>query len=131
MDNKNSLDFMKRAFAVSASAGNTVMECNQMEDYFHMSSLEMHQQLADYVEFAARCANADDLVGMEEVMRHINNLADVISRMRTNTNGLYIAMKAKVEAEREVKGAHNKIQQQVASLVGYMDAELGMTIDIK
>lgn len=125
----NTPDF-KKAFEAAELAGLTVMEGGVMEDYFHITVCEIHEHLSNYVEFAARCANADDMVGLEEVCDHIANLNDILAQVHKGAQRLKDSLKDRVALQRAAELARPKVTHDVETLVGLMENELGVTINV-
>lgn len=128
--NTNDPDF-KAAFAAAAATGNTVMEGGTMEDYFHISSLEMHQHLANWGEFAVRSANAEDLVGLEEVTRNMRNQQDLLTVALKRMDTLRKAVETSVSAKKALKDAKAQVKMRSDCVIELFEEELGMSIEIE
>ena len=119
----------KSIFAIAKVSENSVMECNQMDDYFHMTTLEIHCHLNDFAEFAVRSMKAGDLVALEEVETHTANLTALLLSMKQRVHNMRTALLVTIDAQNALALAEAQMSHKSDSLGELFECELGMEID--
>lgn len=127
MDHRN--PDLKKAFEAAVRSGNTVMEGSDLEDFFQISVTDIHSQVSTFVEFAVRCANTGDSVGMEEVARHLGNLAALTENINLQVNAMRKAMDDLDDARKRTSDAQKRVTRCSEGLVKFISDELGETIE--
>lgn len=124
----NTPDF-KRLFNAAVRNGVTVMECGTVEDYFHITELEMHTKLSTYAEFAVQCVTSADEVGMDQVMMVVKNLHDLVGAFHTRLGTLRASAEDHQRAKDALFKARKNLTENSASISELFENELGMTLD--